>query len=293
MSRTHFTKIPQIVLALAIFTGAGHAASLVANPATVTLTCDTVLGPAPVTVGIVLAAGASAGNVTVTATAGTASTSAVVLPNPAVLSVSSTTVATNFTFNMAAGCKGVTAATTLTLTFTLAGGVTPLAVATTMGTITTASGSALAPSPSAVTVICTKSGSTYTAGTAQTVNVTSPAYLGTPFTVNTIVQTVNNVVETAMPAWLSVTGSGTASATAVALTVNAVSGTTGNGCGILPVGTTTYNVHLLNPPAPDKILAVTVEVGVTATMAASPASIGLSYLKGSLVYTGSATTAVS
>src|SRR5580658_3608209 len=292
MSRTHFTKIPQIVLALAIFTGAGHAASLVANPATVTLTCDTVLGPNPVTVGITLAVGATAGNVTVTATAGTAATSAVVLPSPAVLSVSSTTVATNFTFNMAAGCKGVTAATTLTLTFTLAGGVTPLTVTATMGTITTASGSALAPSPSAVTVICNKNGSTYTAGTAQTVNVTSPAYLGTPFTVNTIAQTVNNVVETAMPAWLSVTGSGTASATAVALTVNAVSGTTGNGCGILPVGTTTYNVHLLNAPAPDRILAVTVEVGVLATPAASPAFVSLSYVKGSFSYP-STTTAVS
>ena len=133
MSRIHFTKIPQIVLALAVFTGAGHAASLVANPATVTLTCDTVLGPNPVTVGITLAAGATTGNVTVTATAGTAATSAVVLPSPAVLSVSSTTVATNFTFNMAAGCKGVTAATALTLTFTLAGGATPLTVATTMG----------------------------------------------------------------------------------------------------------------------------------------------------------------
>jgi len=292
MSRIHFTKIPQIVLALAVFTGAGHAASLVANPATVTLTCDTVLGPNPVTVGITLATGATTGNVTVTATAGTAATSAVVLPSPAVLSVSSTTVATNFTFNMAAGCKGVTAATALTLTFTLAGGATPLTVATTMGTITTASGSALAPSPSAVTVLCSKSGSTYTAGTAQTVNVTSPAYLGTPFTVNTIAQTVNSVVETALPAWLTVTGSGTASATPVALTVNAVSGTTGNGCGVLPVGSTSYNVHLLNAPAPDKILAVTVEVGVTATLTASPTSVALSYIKGSLSYT-STTTAVS
>jgi uncharacterized protein (TIGR03437 family) len=292
MSRIHCRKIPQLVLALAVFTCAGHAASLVANPATLTLNCDTVLGPNPVTVGITLATGASTGNVTVTATAGTAATNAVVLPNPAVLSVSSTTVATNFTFSMAAGCKGVTAATTLTLTFTLAGGATPLTVATTMGTITTASGSALAPSPSAVTVLCSKSGSTYTAGSAQTVNVTSPAYLGTPFTVNTTAQTVNSVVETALPAWLTVTGSGTASATPVALTVNAVSGTTGNGCGVLPVGATSYNVHLLNVPAPDKILVVTVEVGVTATPAASPASIALSYVKGSLSYS-STTTSVS
>jgi uncharacterized protein (TIGR03437 family) len=292
MSRIHFTRIPLAVLALAISAGAAHAASLVANPATLTLTCDTVLGPNPVTVGITLAAGATTGNVTVTATAGTAATNAVVLPSPAVLSVSSTTVATNFTFNMAAGCKGVTAATALTLTFTLAGGTTPLTVATTMGTITTTSGSALAPSPSSVLVLCTKSGSTYTAGASQTVNVTSPAYLGTPFTVNTIAQTVNSVVETALPAWLTVTGSGTASSTPVALTVSAVSGTTGTGCGALAVGSTTYNVHLLNAPAPDRILAVTVEVGVAATLAASPSSVALSYVKGSLSYTP-ATTSVS
>ena len=72
MSRIHFTRIPLAVLALAISAGAAHAASLVANPATLTLTCDTVLGPNPVTVGITLAAGATTGNVTVTATAGTA-----------------------------------------------------------------------------------------------------------------------------------------------------------------------------------------------------------------------------
>src|ERR1700689_1137059 len=119
MSRIHFSKVPLAVLALTICTGAVHEASLAANPAAVTLTCDTVLGPNPVTVGITLATGASTGNVTVTATAGTAATSAVVLPSPAVLSVSSTTVATNFTFNMAAGCKGVPAPPTLTSPFPL------------------------------------------------------------------------------------------------------------------------------------------------------------------------------
>jgi len=51
---------------------------------------------------------------------------------------------------MAAGCKGVTAATALTLTFTLAGGATPLTVATTMGTITRLPGAPSRLPPSAV-----------------------------------------------------------------------------------------------------------------------------------------------
>src|SRR5580658_6452530 len=120
MSRIHFSKLPLVVLGLAIFSGALQATtpSLVANPAAITLTCDTVLGPAPVTVGIELASGAATNTVTVTSTAGTAATTALAaLPSPA--TISSASSFTNFTFYMAAGCKGVTTGTNLTLTFTL------------------------------------------------------------------------------------------------------------------------------------------------------------------------------
>ncbi len=283
MSRIHFSTLPLTILVLTACTGAGQAASLVASPTAITLACDTVLGPTPVTVGITLATGATANTVTVTSTAGTAPTSALAtLPSPQ--TVNSTSAATNFTFSASAGCKNVVAGT-VTLTFTLTGGATPLTMTATFATPTTASGSALAPSPSAVTILCTKNGSTYTAGSAATVNVTSPAYLGTPFTLNTTSQTYNGVTETALPAWLTVTGSGTASATAVSLTITPVGGNTGTGCGALPVGATTYNVHLLNAPAPDKILPVTIQVGTTATMTASPASTSLSYTKGSFTYT--------
>ncbi len=282
MSRIHFSKLPLAMLALALFTGASQAASLVANPTSVTLTCDTVLGPAPVTVGILLATGATANTVTVTSTAGTAPTTALsALPGPQ--TVSSTTVATNFTLTAAAGCKNMTLNSVLTVTFTLTGGATPLVVNVTMGAVTS-TGTALAPSPAAVNLICTKSGSTYTAGSAATVNVTSPAYLGTPFTVNTTTQTVNGVAETALPAWLTVTGSGTASATAVPLTFTPIGGGTGTGCGILPIGQTTYNVHLLNAPAPDKVIPVTIQVGAAATMTVAPASTALTYTKGSFTY---------
>jgi large repetitive protein len=289
MFRIHVSTIPLALLAFGICTGSLQAtgSSLVASPASITLTCDTVLGPNPVTVGIVLASGATAGNVTVTATAGTAATTAIVLPSPAVQNVSSTTVPTNFTFNMAAGCKGVTAATSLTLTFTLVGGATPLTVATAMGAITTASGTALAPSPSSVILSCTKSGTTYSAGSAQTLNVTSPANLGTPFTINTTAGTINGTAETALPSWLTVTPTtgGTASSNPVALTITPVGGSTGTGCGALPVGSTTYNLHLLNAPAADKVIPITIQVGGSGTLTALPASTSLSYVKGSLAYT--------
>jgi uncharacterized protein (TIGR03437 family) len=161
-----------------------------------------------------------------------------------------------------------------------------LATLTVTNTTVTASGTgtALAPSPAAVTLLCTKSGSTYTAGSAVTVNVTSPAYLGTPFTLSTNGTTTNGTVETALPGWLTVAGSGTATSTAIALTITPVGGSTGTGCGALAVGTTSYNLHLLNVPAPDKVITVTIEVGIATTTTVAPASTSLSYQKGSFNY---------
>jgi len=273
MSRIHTSKLPFVALALVIGASTLPAATLVANPSALTLSCDTVLGPTPGTIGITLAAAGSAINVTVSAPAGP-----VVLPSPAVQSVGSTTVATNYTFNVAAGCKGATNGQVVVLTFTPSTG-TALTVNATL-TITN-SASALAPSPSSVFITCTKSGSSYTPGTAQTVNVTSPANAGTPFTVDN----TTNV----LPSWLSVTPltGGTATATPVALTVVAKSG-----CGGLSVGSTSFSVHLLNAPAPDKILTVTIEVGAASTLSASVSPIALSYTKGSLTY-NAVTTAVS
>ncbi len=272
MSRLHLSKLPLVMLALAACTGTVRAATLVASPSSVTLACDTVLGPTPATVGITLAAAGSL-TVTVTAPAGP-----VVLPSPANATVASTTVATNFIFSVAAGCKNATNGQVVVLTFTPNTG-TALTVNATLSV--TNSGSALAPSPSAVTITCTKSGSSYSLGTAQTVNVTSPANAGTPFTVDN----TTNV----LPSWLAVTPltGGTASAIPVALSVVAKTG-----CGALPVGSTTFNVHLLNTPAADKLLPVTVQVGAAATLSASVSPVALSYTKGSLSYTP-ATTALS
>lgn len=266
MFRIRFLKTALALPALLLCAGMAHAASLVATPTALSLSCDTVLGATPVNLAVVLASGASAATVTPTVPGG----SPVVVPSASV--VNSTTVATNFTFSVAAGCKGATNNQLVVITLTPNTG-TALTVNATL-TVTN-SGSALAPSPSAVTISCTKAGAVYTPGATQTVNVTSPAIGGTPFTVDN----TTNV----LPSWLQVTPltGGTASSTAIALSVVAKSG-----CGGLSVGSTTFNVHLLNPPAADKLVPVTIQIGATSTVSSSVPAISLSYVKGSNSYTG-------
>lgn len=285
MSRFDFSKLPLAVLALATFAGSLHAAAgLTLNPAAIALTCDTVLGPTPLTVNVQLVALAATTTVTPTIVAGTGAITTVTLPSAASVT---NAVVTPFVFTMKAGCQNaVVGSSTVSITMTptsLTAGTAVTVVATL--TVTNTTGSALAPSPAAVTLLCTKSGSTYTAGSAVTDNVTSPAYLGTPFTASVAGGTVNGTVETALPSWLTVTGSGTASSTPVALTITPVGGSTGTACGALATGITTYNLHLLNVPAPDKIIPITIEVGIATTTTVAPTSTALSYTKGSFTYT--------
>lgn len=261
MSQSRFTNVALAAMAMAICGGSLQAA-IVANSSTLTLYCDTVLGPTPATVGIKLSAAGSAVNVTVTAP-----TLPVVLSSTSPASVGSISTYTNFTFTLAPGCKGAVNAGTQTLTFTPAGG-TAITVAATFS-VTTSSGSALAPSPSAVNITCNLTTGTYVPGPSVAVKVTSPAYNGTPFTVD---NTVN-----VLPSWLSVTSlaGGTATATPVSLTVVAATG-----CGGLGVGTTNFVVHLLNAPAADKLLPVTIQVGGTTPLTPASSSVSLSYTTG-------------
>jgi len=269
MDNARFSRLLLITGTVLAFCGARlDAATLVQSPVTaITLSCDTVLGPAPsVNVGVVLGA---AGALTVTPTVTGTAAAAVVAP--AAASVTSLTVPTNFAFRIAAGCKGATNGQTVTLNFTPSAG-TALQVTATLSITNAASALALSPNP--VTITCQKVGAVYTPGAAKTVNVTSPANFGTPFTVDN----TTNV----LPSWLSVTPltGGTASATAVALTVVAQAG-----CGGLAVGSTTFNVHLLNAPAPDKLLPVTIQVGAAAPLSASVSPVALTYTKASEVFT--------
>src|ERR1700722_11077155 len=103
MSRFDFSKLPLAVLALATFAGTLHAAvGVTLSPAAIALTCDTVLGPAPLTVNVQLATGATTGNVTPTIAAGNGLVTAVTMPSAASVTASATTP---FVFSMKPACQ--------------------------------------------------------------------------------------------------------------------------------------------------------------------------------------------
>jgi len=279
MSQRRFLKVLLATLALVICTGtlqaSGAAAALVANPASLSLTCDTLIGAPPVTVGITAAAAADYGSITMVASS--TLTGLVVIPG--VQSVSSTTTPTNFVFSATAGCKGMTVGTTTgTVTFT-SSGASSSGLIVNVSLVVTNSGTALV-TPSSVTLTCTKNGGSYT-GSTQAVPVTSTATGGTPFYYSN--SAGNN---DALPSWLTVTptgaaGAGLSAGTMVTAGVAAetVTVAAGSGCGALSLGSTTYAVHLTSPLASDKILPVVITVGVANTLSASTPTL-LTYTTG-------------
>jgi uncharacterized protein (TIGR03437 family) len=240
-----------------------------AQSAGINLACDTMLGPTPTTVGIVTYSGN--GPYTITAASGA---STVVLSAVAGTSVSSPTVATNWTARGAAGCKGWVNNAVVNLTFTPSGGGQALIIPATL--ILTNSGSALALSPSSVTIRCTKSGQTYSNITSPVVYVSSAANYGTPFSVDA---SQGNAPAAYISATTNPASNAVASSTAIPLTIT----TMDNTCGNLPVGNTTSLVKLANPPAADKVITVTVQVGSNAPLTATTAA--MTYTKGSATYT--------
>jgi len=230
----------------------------------ITLNCDTVLGPTATSIGLTLPSVGSALTVT-----GASPAATVVLAPPGSNSVGSTTVPVVWGVHGAAGCKGWVNAATVALTFTPSSGQ---ALTVTATLALTNSGTALAASPSSITITCPKTGTTYGTPSSTTVNVTSPANYGTPFALDT------------KPSYLTVSGFGTAaSSTAVPLTVTAAAG-----CGNLPVGNTLTNFTLANPPAADLTVPVTVQVGGAAPLSAT--AVALSYVKASGTYTAVSST---
>ncbi len=242
----------------------------------ITVACDTVLGPTPSNIGLTLYTGATAYTVSAASAAQT-----VLIAPVGSTSVGSTTTPTNWTVHGAPGCKGMVEGATVGLTFTPtnpAGGQ-PLAITATLHV--TNSGSALALSPAAVTITCTKSGTNYSNISTGIVKVTSPANYGTPFNVDT---TSAGYGITNLYPYLTVTQTGdAATSTAAQLSI-----TTNNTCGNLPVGNKVIGVHLQNPPAIDKTLLVTIQVGGPAPITGS--AVALSYAKGSSTYTSANST---
>lgn len=256
------------LLALTACTSVAHATNVLTATSPITLTCSTASGPGTAATVTVKPVTALSGSATIAVTfAGVSGGLVVTAPSVTTLSTTNQAVGLIYTVNIVAGCVG---ASTGAQTFHFNAGGTSDATVTANVTVSTST-SGLVPSPNPATITCVKSGSTYTPGAAQTVSVTSTAAGGTAFTVDNTV---------APPAsWLTITPltGGTASSTAVPLSLVAASG-----CGGFAVGSTnTTTVHLVNAPAPDKLLTVNLQILSPSPLVATPNPATLSYTKGS------------
>jgi uncharacterized protein (TIGR03437 family) len=260
----------------------GGVSGLSVSPATVNLSCvksgSTYFPGPPQTI-----------TVSSTATGGTpfaldsGSPAASWLTYPVPLAGSNTaTSGTPVTFTVQAGsaCDSLpatgsnTATTTVSLQTTgLGSGVTvPDKTITVNLTVSGPAASSLTASPTAVTVTCAKStGGAYTPNYPQTLSITSAVSGGTAFTVDTSVSPYAS--------WLVVTptSGGTATTSPVTLSLSAASG-----CGGFAVSTSTTTViHLINAPAQDKLIAVTLQIVPSSILTAAPNPASLTYVKGS------------
>ena len=258
-------------LAAALITAPAAFGALSATPSTITLSCTTNGGPGTAVNIAVKPTPLLTGSTTIAVTLGTlpAGIIAVTTPSNQTLSTANQAAGIIYTLNYRPGCVGATAGTGPVTFRTRAAGVDDATV--TVNSTVTAATSALTPTPSAVTIVCIKNGSTYTPGAAKTVSVTSAATGGTPFTVDTVTNPA--------AAWLTVTPTtgGSAAVSGISFTLQAASG-----CGGFAVSTTnTTTVHLLNAPAPDKNIVVTLQVLPPTPITAAPVSPRLTYVKNS------------
>ena len=197
----------------------------------------------------------------------------VITPSSVTLNAANSVTGANFSVNVVAGCAGASSgATTIQFRTNLDGaGANNDATAVVTDTVV-ATASALSVAPVTISCARTAGGSpVFTPGPALNVSVTSAATGGTPFTVDT-----SGVPP---PAWLTVTPTtgGTATATAVTFTVQAAAG-----CGAFAAGTNnTATLHLLNAPAPDRLVVITLQVVPPSALLASPSPASLTYVRGS------------
>jgi len=263
----HRTGLFRALLAVTLCTATLRAGNLlVAAPSTISVTCNTATGPGTAAT-VVVKPVATLTSGTIAVAAGPVSSGLVVTPpSPATLSASNQAQGLTFSVNLGAGCAGASTGTT-SFKFYI-GNAADAQV--TVNTTVTAAVSALVAVP--VTLTCTRSAGppvVYTPGASQTVTVTSAAAGGTPFTVD----------PSANPTWLAVTPltGGTANATGVPFTAAAVAP-----CGNYPAGSTnSASIHLRNQPAPDSLVAVTLQILGPSPLTANPKAPVLSYTKGS------------
>ena len=260
------------LFALSLGAGSAQAVSLVA-PSAATVTCSTVSGPgAAATINIkplVALTGVNTIGITFTAPG---SGLLVTAPQATSLTAANSVAGINYTVVVANGCVGAsTGAVNVQFKVTI-GNAAPAndVVAVVNNTVTASASGLIAP---AVIITCTKVGSVYTPGPAQTASITSSATGGTAFTID---NATNGI---APPVWmvLSSVAGGTATSSPVTFTITAAAG-----CGAFAQSsTTTWTLHLLNAPAPDKLMTVSLQVVPASPLIATPSAPSLIYVKGS------------
>ena len=261
LSRTAVRALFVVALFPAVL---GAANLLTATPGSVSLTCNTASGPgAAATIVIQPVATLTTGGIAVTATLASGLT--LTPPSSNLLTSANQSQGLSYKLSAAVGCVGATTGSSLIRFY--AGGVADVTVAITVAVDATAS--PLAASP--VLITCTRGSGppvSYTPGPTQTVSVVSAAAGGTPFAVNSA----------ANPSWLSVTPArGVANSSGASLTVAVLTP-----CGGYPAGSSTSaSIHLANPPAPDALIPLTLQIIGPSPLAATPASLSVAYTKGS------------
>src|SRR5450432_2395478 len=265
------SQVYYALIALTASMGTMQATNLLTATSSVPVSCSTTAGPGaafsvvvkpvtPLTLASTIAVtfNAPTGGLIVTA------------PTSATLNAANSVAGITYTVSLSAGCAWSPSGSSAPTIQFKANAVTDVLVTTTA--TVTATTSALVPAPATVALTCSKAGSLYSPGPARTVSVTSTAPGGTAFTVDTL--------SAVPPAWVVITPTtgGTASSSPVTFTVAPAAG-----CGALSAGTTTGTFHLLNTPAPDKVVTVTLLVtAVPSTpLTVTPVSGSLTYVKGS------------
>jgi uncharacterized protein (TIGR03437 family) len=270
--------LPGLILALACSVPGMAQNLLTATPSSVSLTCNTnTTGPSAAVSVVVRPVTNLTGSNILAVTFGSVGAGLVVTaPATPVLTAANSVAGLTYTVRIANGCSGASSGTAApTFRFsratTVGGSATADVTVTANTTVTVGSTSPLTVNPAAVSLTCMKSGSTYTPGVAQKTQIRSLTTGGTPFT-------VNNSGAGAPPAWLTVSplSGGTASATAVELSMEAAAG-----CGAFAVGSVnTATVQLLNAPAPVKPIQVTLRIVAPSPLTATPNPANLVHTKG-------------
>ncbi|MCX6606133.1 MAG: putative Ig domain-containing protein [Acidobacteria bacterium] len=209
---------------------------------------------------------------------GTLAGGLVVTPTTASLTTANQTAGVTFMVNATTGCAGGTAGTNnVTFRFAYGSGATPGQTITIAYTVAAAT-SPLTPTPTSLALTCVLSGGSYTLGTAQTTSIASAvpaANGGTPFTIDTS----GNASGTGA-AWATVTS--LVARNADATTPASISVVPTAGCGGFVLGTTnSTTVTLLNTPAPNRVIPVTLRIVGPTPLTALPTSAAMTYVKGS------------